>query len=114
MNQRITLNIDGAAHTVDADPDMPLLYALRNDVGLNNPHFGCGLAQCGALRHAHQHSQGGVQSRSWHDVRVTSALHPIATKSRTLREVRDGPVPDQLHGSKSLDLMLESTSFDAH
>ena len=27
---------------------MPLLYALRNDVGLNNPHFGCGLAQCGA------------------------------------------------------------------
>jgi hypothetical protein len=55
-----------------------------------------------------------VQSRSWHDVRVTSALHPIATKSRTLREVWDGPVPDQLHGSKSLDLMLESTSFDAH
>ena len=35
-------------HTVDADPDMPLLYALRNDLGLNNPHFGCGLAQCGA------------------------------------------------------------------
>jgi nicotinate dehydrogenase subunit A len=27
---------------------MPLLYALRNDVGLNNPHFGCGVAQCGA------------------------------------------------------------------
>ena len=27
---------------------MPLLYALRNDLGLNNPHFGCGLAQCGA------------------------------------------------------------------
>jgi aerobic-type carbon monoxide dehydrogenase small subunit (CoxS/CutS family) len=27
---------------------MPLLYALRNDIGLNNPHFGCGLAQCGA------------------------------------------------------------------
>ena len=35
-------------HTVDADPDMPLLYALRDDLGLNNPHFGCGLAQCGA------------------------------------------------------------------
>jgi len=45
---RITLDVNGSAHTVDADPDMPLLYALRNDLGLNNPHFGCGLAQCGA------------------------------------------------------------------
>jgi nicotinate dehydrogenase subunit A len=45
---RITLDVNGSSHTVDADPDMPLLYALRNDLGLNNPHFGCGLAQCGA------------------------------------------------------------------
>lgn len=45
---RITLNVDGRDHAIDADPDMPLLYALRNDLGLNNPHFGCGLAQCGA------------------------------------------------------------------
>src|SRR5450759_3141926 len=48
MSQKFTLNVNGQTHTVDADPDMPLLYALRNDVGLNNPHFGCGLAQCGA------------------------------------------------------------------
>src|SRR3977135_1602765 len=46
--QTFTLNVNGTTHTVDADPDMPLLYALRNDIGLNNPHFGCGLAQCGA------------------------------------------------------------------
>ncbi len=45
---RFTLNVNGRDHVVDADPDMPLLYALRNDFGLNNPHFGCGLAQCGA------------------------------------------------------------------
>jgi nicotinate dehydrogenase subunit A len=45
---RMTLDVNGSAHTIDADPDMPLLYALRNDLGLNNPHFGCGLAQCGA------------------------------------------------------------------
>ena len=45
---QFTLNVNGKTHSVDADPDMPLLYALRNDVGLNNPHFGCGLAQCGA------------------------------------------------------------------
>jgi len=48
MNQRFSLEVNGKPHTIDADPDMPLLYALRNDVGLNNPHFGCGLAQCGA------------------------------------------------------------------
>ena len=45
---RISLDVNGSVHTIDADPDMPLLYALRNDLGLNNPHFGCGLAQCGA------------------------------------------------------------------
>ena len=33
---------------VEADPDMPLLYALRGDLGLKGPKFGCGLAQCGA------------------------------------------------------------------
>lgn len=48
MTERITLNVDGRDHTVDADPDMPLLYALRNDLGKKGPKFGCGLAQCGA------------------------------------------------------------------
>ena len=38
---KFTLNVNGKSHNIDADPDMPLLYALRNDVGLNNPHFGC-------------------------------------------------------------------------
>src|ERR1700733_7762024 len=46
--QKYSLNVNGKVHTVEADADMPLLYALRDDVGLNNPHFGCGLAQCGA------------------------------------------------------------------
>jgi nicotinate dehydrogenase subunit A len=48
MDQKFSLNVNGQQHTVEADPDTPLLYVLRNDVGLNNPHFGCGLAQCGA------------------------------------------------------------------
>jgi aerobic-type carbon monoxide dehydrogenase small subunit (CoxS/CutS family) len=42
------MTVDGKSVSVNAEPEMPLLYALRNDVGLNNPHFGCGLAQCGA------------------------------------------------------------------
>jgi aerobic-type carbon monoxide dehydrogenase small subunit (CoxS/CutS family) len=45
---RIDLNVDGQAHTIEADADMPLLYALRDDLGLRNPRFGCGLSQCGA------------------------------------------------------------------
>jgi aerobic-type carbon monoxide dehydrogenase small subunit (CoxS/CutS family) len=45
---RIKFTVDGNAVAVNADPNMPLLYALRNDLEMTNPHFGCGLAQCGA------------------------------------------------------------------
>ena len=45
---RIELIVDGQKRTVDADDDMPLLYALRGDLALKGPKFGCGLAQCGA------------------------------------------------------------------
>jgi nicotinate dehydrogenase subunit A len=44
----ITLNVNGAKRSVPAEPDTPLLYVLRNDLGLNGAKFGCGLAQCGA------------------------------------------------------------------
>ena len=46
---QITLNIDGKTRAIEVDdPDMPLLYALRDDLAMNNPRFGCGLGQCGA------------------------------------------------------------------
>ena len=45
---RLSLKVNGRARTVDADPETPLLYILRNDLQLNGPKFGCGLAQCGA------------------------------------------------------------------
>ena len=45
---RLTLKVNGKNQTIDAEPDMPLLYALRNDLQLNSPKFGCGLSQCGA------------------------------------------------------------------
>jgi len=44
----VSLHIDGQVRTVDVDPDCPLLYVLRDTLELNNPHFGCGLGQCGA------------------------------------------------------------------
>jgi isoquinoline 1-oxidoreductase alpha subunit len=43
----IELKINGQTHSVDADPDMPLLWALRELVGLTGTKFGCGMAQCG-------------------------------------------------------------------
>jgi aerobic-type carbon monoxide dehydrogenase small subunit (CoxS/CutS family) len=42
-----TLKVNGRMHTLDVDPSTPLLYILRNDLGLQGPHFGCGLGQCG-------------------------------------------------------------------
>src|SRR5580698_9907070 len=44
----IRFTLDGNSVAVDADPQMPQLYALRDELKLNNPRFGCGLAQCGA------------------------------------------------------------------
>jgi nicotinate dehydrogenase subunit A len=44
----ISLKVNGASHSVEADPDTPLLYVLRNDLALNGAKFGCGLSQCGA------------------------------------------------------------------
>ena len=44
----LSLKINGATRSVDAEPDTPLLYVLRNDLELNGAKFGCGLAQCGA------------------------------------------------------------------
>ncbi len=44
----ITLRVNGSSHTLDVDPATPLLYVLRNDLGLQGPRFGCGLGQCGA------------------------------------------------------------------
>jgi nicotinate dehydrogenase subunit A len=49
MATKINLTVNGRPHVLEvADPDMPLLYALRNELGLHGMHFGCGLAQCGA------------------------------------------------------------------
>jgi aerobic-type carbon monoxide dehydrogenase small subunit (CoxS/CutS family) len=44
----VTLRVNGSTHTLDIEPGTPLLYILRNDLGLQGPKFGCGLGQCGA------------------------------------------------------------------
>lgn len=44
----ITLNVNGVSRQVDAEPDTPLLYVLRDDLALNGAKYGCGLGQCGS------------------------------------------------------------------
>ncbi len=48
MADQIVINVNGRSHSVQAAPDTPLLYVLRNELGLHGPQFGCGLEQCGA------------------------------------------------------------------
>lgn len=87
MPQSIPLNVNGKSVAVKVDdPDMPLLYALRDDLGLHGPRFGCGLGQCGACT-VHVDGQ-----------RVLSCLTLAATLHRrtvtTIEGVADG---DRLH-----------------
>jgi len=44
----ITLQVNGKTHTIQVEPETPLLYVLRNQLSLNGPKFGCGLQQCGS------------------------------------------------------------------
>lgn len=50
MANDLIITVNGKRHQVQAAPDTPLLYVLRNELGLNGPLFGCGLEQCGACQ----------------------------------------------------------------
>jgi len=45
---KISLKVNGKLHTVDLEPETPLLFALSDEIGLRSPKFGCGMAQCGS------------------------------------------------------------------
>jgi nicotinate dehydrogenase subunit A len=48
LMKQITIKVNSREHTLEVDPDTPLLFVLNDDLGLRGPRFGCGLAQCGA------------------------------------------------------------------
>ena len=84
MDKTFTLKVDGAAHTFSADPAMPLLYALRDELGKRGPRFGCGLAQCGACTVLHNGSP------------MRSCVVPVSAVSgdiRTLDGISSGDKP---------------------
>ena len=86
MTERIRLVVDGKPTLLDADPALPLLYALRSDLGLNNPKFGCGLAQCGACT---VHVDGQP---------TRSCVMPVgAVRGKTITTIAGLGTPDQPH-----------------
>ena len=75
MSNTITLNVNGKDHSVDAPPDSMLLYALRNDLKLHGPKFGCGLSECGACTVI----MNGAAIRSCVTPLASAAGHKITT-----------------------------------
>jgi nicotinate dehydrogenase subunit A len=88
MTDRLTLHVNGKQETVLVEPDTPLLYVLRNDLGLNGPKFGCGLAQCGACAVL----QDGVEIRSC----VTSVASVVGRKITTAEGLGTAEKPHPL------------------
>ena len=83
---KLTLNVNARRQAVDAAPDTPLLYALRNDLGLNGPKFGCGMAQCGACT---VHMDG---------VAVRSCITPVsAAVGKEVTTIEGLGTPDKPH-----------------
>jgi nicotinate dehydrogenase subunit A len=82
----IRIVVNGMVHPVAAAPDTPLLYVLRNELGLNGPKFGCGLAQCGACT---VHLGGRA---------VRSCVTPVsAAAARPVLTLEGLATPDGLH-----------------
>jgi nicotinate dehydrogenase subunit A len=81
----ITLKVNGRAHALDIDPSTPLLYILRNDLGLHGPHFGCGLGQCGACAVI----IGGVATRS--------CVTPVSSVKGEITTLEGLAPPGKLH-----------------
>ncbi len=83
----ITLVVNGKSHTLDVDPTTPLLWVIRDYVGLNGTKFGCGIAQCGACT-VHLN---GSPTRSC----VTPAQAAVGQEITTIEGINDGA--DVLH-----------------
>jgi nicotinate dehydrogenase subunit A len=75
MVDQLALRVNGREASVSADGETPLLYVLRNDLGLNGPKFGCGLSQCGACAVL----KDGVEIRSCVTPAATVVGHEITT-----------------------------------
>ena len=82
---RTTLTVNGQTHTVDVEPDTPLLWVIRESVGLTGTKFGCGIAQCGACT---MHIDG---------VATRTCVYPISAVGNKKITTIEGLSPDSTH-----------------
>jgi nicotinate dehydrogenase subunit A len=94
MSEKFSLSVNGTVHSVTADPDPPLLYVLRDDLGLNNPHFGCGLAQCGACT---VHLDGQPIRSCVTPVSAVGAADPVKTRPPAITTLVGLGTPEKPH-----------------
>jgi nicotinate dehydrogenase subunit A len=120
----LRLRVNGSSHTVTADENTPLLYILRNDLQLNGPKFGCGLAQCGACAVL----QDGIEIRSCvtpvgsavgHEITTSEGLgsngkpHPLQTAFIEEQAAQCGYcIPGMIMSAASLLKKVPSPSMD--
>jgi len=92
---RISLKVNGKSRVVDADPNTPLLYVLRDNLSLHGPRFGCGLGQCGACTvlvdgntvRSCMHSASEVENKSITTLEgLGSVAHPHAIQAAFIEE----------------------------
>jgi nicotinate dehydrogenase subunit A len=92
---RISLKVNGKSRVVEADPNTPLLYVLRDNLSLHGPRFGCGLGQCGACTvlvdgntvRSCMHSASEVENKSITTLEgLGSVAHPHAIQAAFIEE----------------------------
>ncbi|HKH35123.1 MAG TPA: (2Fe-2S)-binding protein [Beijerinckiaceae bacterium] len=90
------LNVNGTVHTVDVEPDTPLLWVIREQIGLTGTKYGCGIAQCGACK---VHIDG---------VATPSCSLPVSAVSENQKIVTiEGLSPDGQHPVQKAWLALD-------
>jgi aerobic-type carbon monoxide dehydrogenase small subunit (CoxS/CutS family) len=82
---KVTLKVNGSVHALDVEPSTPLLYILRNDLGLQGPRFGCGLGQCGACTVI-------IKGTA-----VRSCILPVSAVKSEVTTLEGLSTPDRLH-----------------
>lgn len=79
------LKVNGSDYELDVPPDMPLLWALRDELGITGPKFGCGIARCGACT-VHVNGQP-----------VRSCAYPVSAVSGEVTTIEGLGTPDAMH-----------------
>lgn len=97
MKEFVVLQVNGKSHTLNIDPATPLLYVLRNQLGLNGPKYGCGLQQCGScmvLLNGKAQPSCMIAASSAKEFHITT-LEGVSQKNNKMHAVQQAFVHEQ-------------------